>query len=188
MEYNKQILESTGIFVWDNALSPEFCEYCIQEFESATNKFDGLTGSGYNPKMKKSTDWHPEVTKVIDGLNSTVLQALRQIEKVYPHIKKLGIRMSGMQMQKSLKGKGYFNWHSDNDETDFEVYRVLAPIFYLNDVESGGGTEFKYQDITIKPEKGKLVIFPATWNYLHRGVKPLSNDKYIVTCFGLVKR
>ena len=29
-----------------------------------------------------------------------------------------------------------------------------------------------------------LVIFPSTWKYLHEGVVPKSNDKYIITTFG----
>ena len=28
---------------------------------------------------------------------------------------------------------------------------------------------------------GKLLIFPATWTYMHRGNVPISEDKYIVT-------
>lgn len=188
MEYNKKILESTGIFVWDNALSSEFCERCIQEFESTNETFDGLTGGGYNPDIKKSTDWHLSSSGLNHTLSSTLAQATREIEKKYHHIKELNLHYSGYQMQRSNKGEGYFNWHTDNNEQDMAMFRVIAPIFYLNDVESGGETQFKYQDINIKPEQGKLVIFPATWKYLHRGAKPLSNDKYIITCFGMSYR
>jgi hypothetical protein len=28
---------------------------------------------------------------------------------------------------------------------------------------------------------GKLILFPSTWTYLHRGVSPLFKDKYIST-------
>ena len=33
----------------------------------------------------------------------------------------------------------------------------------------------------IKPKKGRLLIFPSTWTYIHGGNTPISNDKYIVT-------
>jgi hypothetical protein len=46
--------------------------------------------------------------------------------------------------------------------------------------EEGGETELCI-DLKIKPEKGKLLIFPASWLYPHSGKMPISNDKYIVT-------
>ena len=33
----------------------------------------------------------------------------------------------------------------------------------------------------IKAEKGKLLIFPSSWTYIHRGNIPISDDKYIIT-------
>ena len=52
--------------------------------------------------------------------------------------------------------------------------------WYLNDVEDGGETEF-CGDFTIRPEVGKLIFFPASWCYPHRGKMPISGDKYIIT-------
>ena len=49
----------------------------------------------------------------------------------------------------------------------------------MNDVKVGGTTDF--ENFSIQPEAGKIVIFPSTWNMFHRGVMPISNDKYILT-------
>lgn len=57
--------------------------------------------------------------------------------------------------------------------------RFLSFIWYLNDVEIGGETEFLNGKVT--PSTGKIVLFPATWTYLHKGCMPISNDKYIIT-------
>ena len=54
-------------------------------------------------------------------------------------------------------------------------------MFYLNDVQEGGETEFYYQDLSIKPRKGTMVIAPAYFTHTHRGNVPISNDKYILT-------
>tara|TARA_R110000868_G_scaffold16539_1_gene73910 strand:+ start:347 stop:526 length:180 start_codon:yes stop_codon:yes gene_type:complete len=54
-------------------------------------------------------------------------------------------------------------------------------MLYLNDVEEGGETELLYQSRRIKPQKGTLTMFPASFTHTHRGNPPLSNDKYIVT-------
>jgi hypothetical protein len=50
---------------------------------------------------------------------------------------------------------------------------------YLNDLDSGH-TDFLHYDISIKPEKGKTLIWPAEWTHAHRGQEVLEN-KYIIT-------
>ena len=53
-------------------------------------------------------------------------------------------------------------------------------MFYLNDVEEGGETEFYHQKLKIKPKKGTCVIFPTYFTHKHKGHIPISNDKYIM--------
>jgi hypothetical protein len=48
-------------------------------------------------------------------------------------------------------------------------------------VNEGGETEFFNGRIKIKPEKGKLLLFPSTWTFMHKGNTPISSNKYIVT-------
>ena len=53
---------------------------------------------------------------------------------------------------------------------------------YLNDVPGPGGeTEFLYQDVRIRPEQGKLILFPPFWTHEHRGVTLAQGVKYIAT-------
>ena len=61
----------------------------------------------------------------------------------------------------------------------------MAYILYLNDVDEGGETHiiFDKKDINIKPEAGKLLIFPANFCFPHEGKKPISNSKYILVGF-----
>jgi hypothetical protein len=54
-------------------------------------------------------------------------------------------------------------------------------MFYLNDVQEGGETEFYYQNLKSKPKQGTMVIAPAGFTHTHRGNKPISGDKYIFT-------
>lgn len=83
---------------------------------------------------------------------------------------------------------GYPYWHSEvypqaghNDA----LHRMLLFMFYLNDVEEGGETEFHYQDIKVKPKAGRMVIAPAYFTHTHRGNVPVSNNKYILTSWVL---
>ena len=58
--------------------------------------------------------------------------------------------------------------------------RKLTFLWYINDVEEGGETEF-FGNHKIKPEAGKLILFPASWTFPHCGKMPISDDKYIIT-------
>jgi hypothetical protein len=86
------------------------------------------------------------------------------------------------------KSGGYPYWHSEvypqagNNEA---LHRILLFMFYLNDVEEGGETEFHYQDIQVKPKTGRMVIAPAYFTHTHRGNVPVSNHKYILTSWVL---
>ena len=85
---------------------------------------------------------------------------------------------SGYQVQKYYKNKGHYTWHSDDKITKHDV-RYITFIFYLNTVDDGGETCFC--DFKIKPKEGTLLLFPATWTYIHKGNTPVSDNKYILT-------
>ena len=99
---------------------------------------------------------------------------------------------TNMQYYQRQKG-GYFYYHSEfyphpNDPGQDSLHRVLLWMFYLNDVSEGGETEFYYQNKAIRPEQGTLVIAPAFFTHTHRGNKPESNDKYILTSWLMYRR
>lgn len=72
-----------------------------------------------------------------------------------------------------------FNTHSDAWSVESST-RQISVIIYLNDVEDGGETKFVYNNITIKPKKGTILMFPSNFCYMHEGCKPVSEDKYII--------
>jgi hypothetical protein len=61
----------------------------------------------------------------------------------------------------------------------------MAFTIYLNDVEEGGETEFLYQSIRVKPKKGRIVIWPSGFPFIHRGNPPISGEKYLITSWML---
>ncbi|QFU23244.1 2OG-Fe(II) oxygenase [Shewanella eurypsychrophilus] len=86
---------------------------------------------------------------------------------------------------------GYPHWHSEQFPQaghNEALHRVVLYMFYLNDVEEGGETEFFYQNRKLKPKKGTMVIAPAGFTHSHRGNKPISNDKYIATSWVMFNR
>ncbi|MCL1142933.1 2OG-Fe(II) oxygenase [Shewanella gaetbuli] len=86
---------------------------------------------------------------------------------------------------------GYPHWHSEQFPQighNEALHRVVLYMFYLNDVEEGGETEFYYQQRKIKPTKGTMVIAPAAFTHSHRGNVPISDDKFIATSWIMFNR
>ena len=188
MDYDKEILDKTGIFVFRNAVSPDLCDNIINNFNNdLKNQHEGKIYIGCNlltdKKVKNTIDSY-SIQEDYHVLSSVLHDAFNQIKSVREGISSYNIHYTPFQLQKNIKNEGYFNYHSDDNSFIPENPRVISPIFYLNDVKEGGETHFKYQDFSVKPETGKLVIFPCTWTYYHCGKIPISGDKYIITTFG----
>jgi len=70
------------------------------------------------------------------------------------------------------------------DHVDVQDYgsarRFVVMFLYLNDVLEGGETNFPKLDLAIKPKQGRILVFPANWQYRHAGLPAKSNDKYII--------
>ena len=88
----------------------------------------------------------------------------------------------GFNIQHYKPNEGYFAWHTERGSSHIPYCnRHLVWMTYLNDVTDGGETEFYYQNIKTKPQKGLTVIFPADWTHTHRGITSKTQNKYIIT-------
>lgn len=118
--------------------------------------------------------------EVINTFLNCLQNAINKYQESYEDVRMLpSFHASLPQIQKYNPKEGFFKWHL---ERGIGVYnRVFAYITYLNDVEDGGGTEFKYFNKTTKAEAGKTIIFPSDWTHMHRGVVSPTETKYIAT-------
>lgn len=87
---------------------------------------------------------------------------------------------TNIKIQKYNPGQAYGGWHSERGEGDMYLKRLLAFMTYLNDVENGGETEWKFQKYKSKPVQGNTYIWPADFTHRHRGLLS-KNTKYIIT-------
>ena len=92
-----------------------------------------------------------------------------------------GFKYTTLKIQKTLPTQGYHIWHLEHSYENNYSKRALVFTIYLNDVDEGGETEFLHQSIRAKPVKGRIVIFPSAFPYVHRGNSPLKGEKYIMT-------
>ncbi len=85
---------------------------------------------------------------------------------------------------KGYEPGGYFHWHDDFAISETGNVRMIAMLIYLNDISIGGGgyTEF-ISGKKVRPSAGRILMFPATWNFIHRGVPPKKNKKYIISTY-----
>ena len=78
-------------------------------------------------------------------------------------------------------GQAYHSVHSDFYPNYNSVlsHRHLTGVCFLNDIEEGGTLEFPQQDLSIKAEAGKCVIFPSGWTHAHRTLPPVDQTRYV---------
>ena len=112
-------------------------------------------------------------------------KALSKVKKEYDYFNGK-FKDIGYAIQRTDVGE-YFHWHVDTGSHQMSD-RQLVAIWYLNDVEGPGGeTEFLHQKVKVKPEEGKLVVFPPFWTHEHRGVTLKKGSKYIATTWIVFK-
>lgn len=87
-----------------------------------------------------------------------------------------------MPYSESSTKKEHFHDHADC--WHFESgSRVVSVIYYLNDVEEGGETHFTHLNYSVQPKKGRVLIFPSNFMFMHRANPPISNPKYVCICW-----
>jgi len=172
---------------YDNVLDKELCEHIIGFFLNEKNTHQGQTSGGINIQVKNTTDFHlknntneiwTEIDKKLYEALHLCLHKYRDKYQAFRTFEK--INDTGFQIQRYIKQEGFYIYHNDF-LADKEKYRILTFLFYLNDVDEGGETEFFYGKTKIKPKAGKCVLFPASWTFPHRALVPISSDKFIVT-------
>lgn len=59
------------------------------------------------------------------------------------------------------------------------VFRLITAVCYLNDLDQGGETYFIQQGASVKPKRGRVVLFPPFFTHPH-GSTPASDRRYIM--------
>ena len=180
------------IYEISHALPGDVCREMVRRFEEKTGQQNaGRIGTGQieESSVKKTTDIFisgREDWKDIDThLRQSLAAGLREIVKLYPFFAVNRFKDIGYNLQRYRPGE-YYHWHVDAGPGEF-MARQLVAIWYLNNVVGPGGeTEFDLQQVSVKPEEGKLVLFPPFWTHIHRAVTMDKGVKYIATtwvCF-----
>ena len=141
------------IQVYDDAIPKEVCTHAIKLFEEEQHEEWDRSGC-------------PQFTQeYMDKSNC---------RKFFPPKSSL----EQFRLKKYRKGTDdRFERHVDVGD-HLSAKRFLSLFWYLNDVEEGGET--KFDELTIEPKQGRLLIFPPLWCFPHSGEPTISDDKYLV--------
>jgi len=189
---SRNIKIENHIGIYDGFILPSECEQSIKTFEERVKfkkTFNRMQSEGTSGHLKndEAANFYYDIDVWYKDLKNILVNfdiALKHYE-THTSIKNyIGINnfeYTSIKIQKTLPSQGYHIWHVEKGPGLDYLRRALAFTIYLNDIEEGGETEFLYQSTRVKPKKGRIAIWPASFPYVHRGNPPLSGEKYIMT-------
>jgi hypothetical protein len=163
------------IGVYENAFSDEWCDKVINYFKFNPDEF-----ASRNRGDIVDTHGHLWDEDLRNGFINFFTSCFNLYTQKYPHTPQ-PLDIVGWKIQKTLPTEGYHPYHIEHGINFNSILRIGVWTVYLNDVEEGGETEFLHQLKRIKPKKGTLCIFPASYTHVHRGNTPFTGEKYIMT-------
>tara|TARA_R110002012_G_scaffold409_6_gene1577 strand:+ start:3721 stop:4314 length:594 start_codon:yes stop_codon:yes gene_type:complete len=181
------------IGVYDNYITPEECDKAIKLFEDQ-NKFNKTFNRLSSEKTNILNKQDQQFFANQENINvwwQELKSMMVNYEIAFRHyVSNTGAQtaydnnsfhFTNVKIQKTLPTEGYHVWHIEHGLGYENEARAFVYSIYLNDVEEGGETEFLHFSKRVKPKKGRIVIWPAAFPYVHRGNPPLSGEKYILT-------
>jgi hypothetical protein len=188
----REVKPSSFIYEVAQALPADVCQEAIRRFEAHPDQqYPGRIGQVQAEalEVKRSTDLRisgrDDWRDIDRTLSEQLLETFNEFAREFPFFAANSFKDLGYNLQRTSPGE-FYHWHVDAGPGVFS-HRQLVAIWYLNDVAGPGGeTEFPLQAVTIRPEQGKLILFPPFWTHVHRGVTLERGVKYIATtwiCF-----
>jgi hypothetical protein len=187
------------IGIYDNYITQEDCDKAIKLYEDQNkfNKTINRLSFEQAPIIQKQDQQYFAAPWNVDVWWEQLKTMMFNFDLAWKHYEKNTgalesydqdtFHYTQLKLQKTLPTEGYHVWHLEHGKGFDNEPRAFVFSIYLNDVEEGGETEFLHFSKRVKPKKGRIVIWPAGFPYLHRGNPPLSGEKYIVTSWMMLR-
>tara|TARA_B100001996_G_C18669827_1_gene596269 strand:+ start:2060 stop:2635 length:576 start_codon:yes stop_codon:yes gene_type:complete len=170
---------------YDGLVDSTWCNSVIEAFNnSETSYFDREQRPSfheYNISQRfiaKDPVWVPiqeKISKVLIDVVELYMEDL-DIHRDFPA--KYAFEQHRMKMYQNNE---YDQFKEHVDVQNYEsARRFLVCFLYLNTVGVGGETNFPRIPYAVEPKCGRILVFPATWQYRHAGLPPVSDKKYII--------
>jgi hypothetical protein len=174
----------SNIFEYNKSLTDIMCENIIEYFEEDSDKnifnipkynkkWERIERLLYKELLMRINDYKNKLLEKINLNNELLLLLNNELYTKNFSIQKIGVEKN------EIIDKYIFIPNR---------YNVLTYIFYLNDIEHGGEIVFipledeSLETYTIKPKKGKIVLFPENINtFKYNVMLPVNYSQYIIT-------
>jgi hypothetical protein len=188
---NAPLLDLRSYVQWfDEALPVDFCAKMVDSFHRM-QPFQTDNGRGHHSALDASA-WvelniQPHVDQAFMGyFYAQIDRYLGEYNARLP----MSLPVPTRPLLEDLRIKRYRIDADDRFQPHFDAgdkyaNRYMVFLWYLNDVAEGGETEFPDIGIKVQARAGRLLMFPPYWMFQHAGLKPRSNDKYIVSTYML---
>lgn len=188
------MIEKDFIEIFRGAMHPKDCQAIIDYTDSkelVEGKF--LSRKGRLLDKKEKDCWQVPNTFFNKGSDETsrfismmIVETLKACALNYRTIHSESANIipwlpsDGYNIQKYFPGQAYHGLHCEN-VGNAGNNRCLVWMIYLNTVTDGGGTYFSNYDKTLDAVQGDVVIWPAYWTHMHKGIPSPTETKYIAT-------
>ena len=170
-------LSPSFIEIYDKALSSNDCDILISQFEKHPNKIKGKIYDEHGVRIidrdvKDSVEIgessFSDSTVITSILSTSLNKCFGRYIKKHSIINNCVPRLEYYNFYtfKKFEGKdaGFKKWHYEHGPNDAMSKRVFVWAFYLN---NASGTDFMFYP-NVSGKEGRCVIFPASFNYMHR--------------------
>jgi prolyl 4-hydroxylase len=184
-----------GINLYNQAIPSDVCNYIVETLEHNLNGVGPFRWQG--AKVTEADDVLETARNCVDfKVSSNNLGPKNQYnsvfydmhQKAFESIKPLtddygrywGVGIQFFEAFNFVKYEGagtHFKIHADHGPAYVTTVSVVA---YLNDDYVGGELYFPRFDLTLKPKKGDVAIFPSTYIYEHASNDMVSGTKYSI--------
>ena len=172
------------IFIKRKVLSKDYCEHLIRVLEKS-ELHDNIRGYKFM-----------DADLLIDKfffIRDKLVSVLQEYRKKHPFLIKRGMYINPDFMIKKFFPGNYYGHsikdvskpedgeHMEHGSSPDDCKRILAWMFYLNDIKRAGGTCWPQQNFISKPREGDLYIWPAGWTHSHYGIPAPKENKYFMS-------
>ena len=173
---------SEFVKVYDNVISDVLSKQLIDKFEAFPQHHEEIVLDGHRSFTQVTLQQHPEWESLASHLQNVFFEYIDIYSK---DINTVDGQFPEQFAFEQFRMKRYLPNDVDEfrDHVDVGNYnsarRFLVFFLYLDDNEQGH-TTFPQWNIAVKPEIGRMLMFPPMWTHLHAGTKAVHKPKYII--------
>ena len=170
------------IQVYDNVIDESLSKQLIAMFEESPEHHEEIVLEGHRSftqvTLQQHAEWRPFANVLQDTFNAYITKYMEDCnvtDMMFPQ--QYSYEMFRM---KRYRPNDVDEFAAHVDVGNYDSARRFLVFFCYLDANKAGHTTFPQWDIAVKPETGRLLMFPPLWTHCHAGTKPIEKPKYII--------